>query len=242
MAELYVQQGHRERAIEVYRQLLKMRPNDAALAARLRELDGTAPSPAQASRGDRRAAEESVAEAGPTIRDFLVGIAEFRLRAAASPNDHGAQASQARAAAPSIPTVPREQPNESTVAGSLHNLFSGAERSTGRADAPAPDDFAGLTPKPSADSRQPASTEPSAIPGRPATPAATELSLDHVFRHATPAAGSGTQSTFSFDQFFSQQAQQDVAAADTQPGSERASGENDDIQQFNAWLEGLKKT
>ena len=79
------------------------------------------------------------------------------------------------------------------------------------------------------------------LPGRPSKPAASELSLDHVFRHATPAAGSQSHS-FSFDQFFSQQAQQDVAASDAAPATEENAGLSDDIQQFNAWLEGLKKT
>lgn len=79
------------------------------------------------------------------------------------------------------------------------------------------------------------------LPGRPSKPAASELSLDHVFRHATPATGNPSHS-FSFDQFFSQQAQQDVAASDAAPSGEQNAGLSDDIQQFNAWLEGLKKT
>jgi hypothetical protein len=80
------------------------------------------------------------------------------------------------------------------------------------------------------------------LPGRPSTPAATELSLDHVFRHATPASGTSAHSSFSFDQFFSQQAQQDVAASDAEPSGAESAGLSDDIQQFNAWLEGLKKS
>jgi hypothetical protein len=70
----------------------------------------------------------------------------------------------------------------------------------------------------------------------------SELSLDHVFRHATPAAGNQSHGSFSFDQFFSQQAQQDVSARDAEPSADESAGLSDDIQQFNAWLEGLKKT
>jgi hypothetical protein len=63
-----------------------------------------------------------------------------------------------------------------------------------------------------------------------------------VFRHATPAAGNMAPSSFSFDQFFSEQAQHDVAAADADAGAGESAGLSDDIQQFNAWLEGLKKS
>jgi hypothetical protein len=65
-----------------------------------------------------------------------------------------------------------------------------------------------------------------------------------VFRGApesAPAADGG----FSFDQFFSdsQAASVDAAAAATAPESGRGGGSADahDIEQFTAWLEGLKK-
>jgi hypothetical protein len=234
MAELYVQQGHQDLAIDVYRQLIKIRPNDTSLTSRLRELEGGA-EPAAAANAEPPA-PEVIAEAGPTIRDFLVAIAEFRPRAdGASVN--GANSDHAADLWPA--TVPALPVKEETVGGSLHNLFSGAER--GRpADAPASESIVGVTtPMPSADLPV---NEPEPIPGRPTAPATSELSLDHVFRHATPAAGTGAQSNFSFDQFFSQQAQQDVTAADVEPSSDSGAGEGDDIQQFNAWLEGLKKT
>ena len=232
MAELYVQQGHVDRALDVYRQLVQRRPNEAALASRLRELERLAEGPPAPEATAPAHAAEAVAEAGPTIRDFLAAIAEFRPRGAASPNG------SATADLPMLEPAPapsgREAPHEQTVGGSLHNLFTGAER--GHADAPPPADLPSLTT-----GGPPAAATGAAIPGRPA-PAPTELSLDHVFRHATPAAGAGTQSSFSFDQFFSQQAQHDVSAHDAEPASESAGTEKDDIQQFNAWLEGLKKS
>src|SRR5438874_4583446 len=77
MAELYLQQGHLDQAIEVYRKLVSLQPNDVALAGRLREIE------AKAAQAVRRATESAPArtpavEAGPTIRDFLGSIAEFR--------------------------------------------------------------------------------------------------------------------------------------------------------------------
>jgi hypothetical protein len=220
-----------------------LHPNDSALAARLRELEGgterqqkSAPTPVQEV--------EAIADAGPTIREFLGSIAEFRPGMAGS-----------RGSIPVVPEQPADlaRPNEparnsgqsepaarnsgQTVSGSISSLFAGAEKDASVPQQPLPDlgDFA--PPKSDNDAGHGAT-----LPGRPSKPAATELSLDHVFRHATPASGSGAHSSFSFDQFFSQQAQQDVAASDAEPSGQESAGLSDDIQQFNAWLEGLKKT
>jgi tetratricopeptide (TPR) repeat protein len=82
--------------------------------------------------------------------------------------------------------------------------------------------------------------------GRPTRAASNELSLDHVFRGApegAPAADGG----FSFDQFFSdtRPAGGDVATAPTVSASQHGRGgppnDGNDIEQFTAWLEGLKK-
>jgi hypothetical protein len=247
MAELYVQQGHIEQAVDVYRKLVKLRPDDSVLAARLRAVEASraqaeeeearwapppapaptpppaaapAPAPAPAPRPVPEA--EVLADAGPTIREFLGVIADFRPRVRAQSDDVAV-----------APSAPEPTAREATVGGSLHNLFAEAERKQESANH----DGMALS-APLGDAPAP---EPSSLRGRPATPAANELSLDHVFRHATPATGSGAQSGFSFDQFFSQQTQEDAAPSDAESG-ESAGPQTDDIQQFNAWLEGLKKT
>jgi hypothetical protein len=80
--------------------------------------------------------------------------------------------------------------------------------------------------------------------GRPTRAASNELSLDHVFRGA-PEGAPAPDGGFSFDQFFSdsQTAGGDAAAAAAAPESGRGGGSADahDIEQFTAWLEGLKK-
>jgi tetratricopeptide (TPR) repeat protein len=80
--------------------------------------------------------------------------------------------------------------------------------------------------------------------GRPTRAASNELSLDHVFRGA-PEGAPAPDGGFSFDQFFSdsQTAGGDAAAAAAAPESGRDGGSADahDIEQFTAWLEGLKK-
>jgi tetratricopeptide (TPR) repeat protein len=83
--------------------------------------------------------------------------------------------------------------------------------------------------------------------GRPTRAASSELSLDKVFRgsnEGAPPADGG----FSFDQFFSDSRSTggDVAAAPTvsPPDTGRGGaggGDAHDIEQFTAWLEGLKK-
>ena len=78
--------------------------------------------------------------------------------------------------------------------------------------------------------------------GRPTRAAATELSLDHVFRDPNrKAERPRTTGGFSFDQFFSESAG-GTASSGPPPGAEDAAPDaNADIEQFNAWLEGLKK-
>jgi hypothetical protein len=79
-------------------------------------------------------------------------------------------------------------------------------------------------------------------------PAGSELSLDHVFRE-TPRRGSEKRReapAFSFDQFFSDGAGKrgttEMPATPTpSEGSSPSGDEGADIEQFNAWLEGLKK-
>ena len=81
--------------------------------------------------------------------------------------------------------------------------------------------------------------------GRPTRAASNELSLDHVFRGA-PEGAPPADGGFSFDQFFSDSrapgADADAPAA-TASESGRGPGSSDahDIEQFTAWLEGLKK-
>jgi tetratricopeptide (TPR) repeat protein len=230
MAELYLRQGHHELAVDVYRKLIALRPDDAALRARLRELE--APSaPAAAPRA------AAAAEAGPTIREFLASIADFRLRGPQGDASERSEQGRASAATETIDSRTAAPNGEATVGTSLHSLFADAEGRLATENV--------VSPGPTAPADLPlldTTADQGGLRGRPATQAATELSLDHVFRHATPASGTGTPSSFSFDQFFSQQAHRDSAPAESESPAEGSGGSSDDIQQFNAWLEGLKKS
>ena len=227
MAELYLQQGHRDQALDVYRKLVQLHPNDTNLATRLRSLEADEKEELHGVPAIPEPESAVAVDSGPTIREFLSLIAEFRPQAGRVPDDVAPPSTEAAGNS-------RAASAASTVGGSIHNLFAEAEQ-RGSADQNIQPNHDGMAEPAPHEAAQP-------LPGRPAAPAANELSLDHVFRHATPATGSGAQSGFSFDQFFSQQAQQDVAATDAEPANEGAAGQGDDIQQFNAWLEGLKKT
>ena len=293
MAELYLQQGHRDEAIDVYRQLAALHPDDEAVRSKLRTLEieaaAGAPPPTAETRREAREAREAAppiepeprqapapsraapepppvipapeeADEGPTIRDFLAALALWRPRASGSGEPDQAHAyehvpatsgeavverpvaaadQRMPSSAPPPPAPASSGRSTGTVGGSLDALFQGAEgphRDSERSplEAAFSKDIADRTGVDEGDA---------ALRGRPATPAASELSLDHVFRRATPGAGSPAQGGgFSFDQFFSQQARADAANVAEEPKRESESSETDDIQQFNAWLEGLKKS
>ena len=78
MAELYLQQGHRDEALRVYRALLEKRPGDAGLLAKVASLQ---PAPAQPARS------------GPSIRELLHVLALRRPGHRPEPPSNGNGAS-----------------------------------------------------------------------------------------------------------------------------------------------------
>jgi hypothetical protein len=134
--------------------------------------------------------------------------------------------------------IPPERPERPARAatGSIDALFAGAAAS--REDTAAASALADAFP--AAGGAAPAGE--AQVAGRPAHPAATELSLDHVFRDggAAPPSGRGP-APVSYDQFFSQPGPSSGSSGpEPAAGAPPASGA-DDIEQFNAWLQGLKK-
>ena len=80
--------------------------------------------------------------------------------------------------------------------------------------------------------------------GSATRPAASELSLDQVFRETPRSHEAARRSAFSFDQFFAAPTEQEAGGQDA-AGVSEADHEDEnaarDIEQFHAWLEGLKK-
>jgi tetratricopeptide (TPR) repeat protein len=233
MAELYAQQGHLESAMEIYDQLLERSPDDAELRRRANEVERQFLGPAESASTpvDEIATaavdeehielplmEESIepAAAGPTIREFFAEILYGRRGVEdAATVDDSAFGGELLAGEPE---------------GSLDILFS--DEPTADADLSAAMSLAQAFGEAECD-------EAAALQGTPAHPASDELSLDHVFRSATPAKGTPAAGAFSLDQFFSGEPGSGGAE---EAGESPAPRSTDDIAQFNAWLNGLKKT
>ncbi|MEP6493816.1 MAG: tetratricopeptide repeat protein [bacterium] len=132
--------------------------------------------------------------------------------------------------------VKRATPNSSgeTVTGSIDALFTGAGSSVADASA-----ASALAEAFAADSAATAAASP--LHGVPAHRASNELRLDHVFKANTPPRSDVEDEGFSFDQFFSDD-MSDPAAGTPGDGGAPSPESTDDIAQFNAWLNGLKKT
>lgn len=223
MAELYLRQGHHEEAIAVYRQLISQRPDDAALRARLAEVE----------RGPRAGMR------GPSIRDFLGAFAARRPMGWDEDGGDEYGAGQANGREAARPEPPMGTPRASApvvgrpTGGSIDALFPSTPA---REDEAAAQRLARAFAGDEIGAR-----DEEALAGAPARKATTELSLDHVFRErgATPSQG---QPSFSFDQFFAQGAAAHDESVAADQGGAAPAAPDDDIQQFNAWLEGLKKS
>ena len=229
MAELYVKQGFHERALEVYRQLVAQSPTDRGLRERMERVEREVRAGGAARPPDRGSAS---VRGGPTVRQFLAGLGtrgvSGRGRGVAPPPGGGPRTSgEIRA--------PQERAARTAAGGSIDALFAGA--------APSREDVAAASTLADAFSAGGAGAGGSEaqIGGRPAHPATTELSLDNVFRDGAGVPSGRGPSAVSYDQFFSQPAP--TAAPSTgepSPATPAAAG-SDDIEQFNAWLQGLKK-
>jgi tetratricopeptide (TPR) repeat protein len=238
MAELYLKQGFHDRALGVYRQLVAQNPSDRGLRERMERIERQLHSSATAWGGAPAAGRSPARDgahagrAGPTIRQFLAGIgtrgATGRGPGVAPPPGGGPHNSGDFRAA-------QERAARGASGGSIDALFAGA--------APSREDVAAASTLADAfNAGGPGAGAPDAqLGGRPAHPAATELSLDHVFREGTGAASGRNTSAVSYDQFFSQPAQAAAPSHDASSGTTPAAGGADDIEQFNAWLQGLKK-
>ena len=266
MAELYVAQGFREEARAVYTQLLANQPDNA----RLRGLvDSLAPIDEPVHAGPnvrdffarlaaRRPGQVEPAAQLPDDDDFappadsslepetewLVdtptdasAVDAFPQPGENVPADATPEPEQPRSDGAVAPAVERAA-RMLTPAGSIDALFGNrpASNSEDTAAAALAQAFGTVT------------GEQPIIVGRAAHAASAELSLDSVFRDGPARPPRGSQS-FSFDQFFSgasattprtsgsvKRQTTEVPAEEPAPADRNA----DDIDAFNAWLQGLK--
>jgi hypothetical protein len=291
MAELYLQQGFRNEALEVYRELLARNPADASLRERIEQIENGSISSVGMAMVSENVVESALKRqsARPTrsVRSFFASLASRRAPMQ-PPRDGGDEAS-----APSVEAEPDALTPSPSAAETLATFDPFADTVEAESwagvvpnetSAPAAEVAPPSSPTPSA-SRMPTPVATPAAPhepasgrrsledlfpdtpitarteaaaqtlatafgrsepqGRPTRAASNELSLDHVFRGAPEGAPAG-DGGFSFDQFFSDSRASGAEAsapAASAPDSDRGGGSGDahDIEQFTAWLEGLKK-
>lgn len=260
MAELYLAQGFREQARTVYLQLLAESPDDARLSGLVSSLTppsvvtDTGPNVRDflARIAARQPGVRSASLAPPAEDDFATQ--EFADAAETPPEEAPFSVLEAEAevhamlhadapadshleALPDSVALPAESEAATSYSGSIDALFGnrppgGSEDSAAAALAQAFRDEAIAPPE---------------IAGRPAHAATGELSLDSVFRDG-PARPSRVTESFSFDQFFTGGRERGKGETSpptssevdtpTEPSAEHSA---DDIEQFNAWLQGLKQ-
>ena len=238
MAELYLKQGLRPEALSVYEQLSSAAPGDARLAERVTSLRAELASLAKASGprvrdffasfAVRRPGERAMASAPPADDDFGPNYTdEFPTPSASSRAVPPVVEQHAEAAA-----TPAQQTASERPGGSIDALFG--NRAIGTVEDSAASALA-----------QAFATENESTPlaGNPTRPASGELTLDSVFREGP--RGARAAQGFSFDQFFSQNVEGDKtsggASEESAAGGEPAERSEDDIEQFNSWLQGLKQ-
>ena len=265
MAELYLQQGHHEEALRVYKALLEQRPGDWGLEAKVANLQPrTAPS-VSAPHAPWSAETVPSRTAGPTIREVL-GILALRRPGSeiqgpvngasrtemASP---GAVLPSAAASTTATPSVAGSSPAPDSRAASvtpatlptvpsIHSdsvsaLFGNAPITPADEGAARSLALAFADTNGASRSRPGFSSAAGDVTGAPARRASNELSLDTVFgggENAAPAA----PSSFSFDEFFSPRASVQQSSTAT-PSGGPSTGSPDEVAHFTKWLEGLKQ-
>ncbi len=252
MAELYLQQGFAAEALDIYRQLLAKDPDDESLRDRVAQLERggrTSLSVAAVSSVVIEAAQQRHATRQVrTVRSFFGLIASRRAphRSLDEESANGAPAGELPVAeAPhtetdSAPGTALPEPLD--FVGGLFEDSAVSEEDE-RAASTLASAFAGRAmPDEAADIVPPSGGPSAGTGGRAAHSGGSELSLDQVFRD--PASRNPRKSgAYSFDQFFSDGTPTTAGAnqqgnASSGDASESPEG---DLEQFTAWLEGLKR-
>lgn len=226
MAELYLQQGFSDEALAIYRQLLAQQPGDASLQDRIAAIERGASSTVVVGVAPR----DTIDRAGQSVRHFF---SHFARRA---PRSRSVQADDVEGDTPSVGDQPVGEP-EGRTAGAANRDEALTVPDEGAPPATLSQLFAsGVVSGADEDAASNLSSAYSADESAPATRIAErELSLEHLFRDV-PARSSGA---VTLDEFYEGSSSGGSAPAtrDAADGEERGA----DIEQFTAWLEGLKK-
>jgi tetratricopeptide (TPR) repeat protein len=243
MAQLYLQQGYKQLALRVYRQLSEMRPNEQALKDRIAEIEAS-----QAAEAEPPAARSRREEA-PSIESPVGEPAGPRAPSIESPLPHGPASQPGSVEGPSIDRSPIDSPPTATPSREPDSIESPV-REEPRAE---PEGIA---------ARQPSIREFFATLGRrrPARPAAASgsrgggsttpgdvppsASLDAVFAGANVSA-TDARAASTLAGAFSASARGTTPPPPTSSPTPRANPRlqtqesEEDVAKFRAWLDGL---
>lgn len=252
MAELYLSQGFREEALDIYRRLMEQHPNDHALherAARLEsEIEAAAAEPApQHPRHDWDSDLSFAAALGfdnaiDITRDGGAGGSPVAPAPEARPAERRSAGPRSReffaGFATRRPLPPRDGGSSGPAGGTTALAQGASSHGIGAllAEAPGVPEDAAASRLAAGFSEEP--VEEGALPGQPSRVAPDHFSLDHIFNAPSePAKPAG----YSFDDFFGENGSGAPAGEQTTPESAGNGGESADLEAFNAWLEGLKR-
>jgi hypothetical protein len=235
LAELYLQQGFREEALAIYRQLVERDPGDDALRRRVEAIEAGESSdvvPGFTVRAPTLSDRSSV-----SVRTFFGRLAR---RTVGNPPRAGNEGGGPIRPPDSLLTRPRTGSFPALMDRAPSEFAPEPTRSAPSEPSSPLDSLFGAASPPESDAEA-ANALASAFPespapgGRPSRVAERELSLDHLFRDGGEASASPT----SMDDFYRPPAPGAAGAGEDRPRvpEERTA----DLRQFTAWLEGLKK-
>jgi tetratricopeptide (TPR) repeat protein len=249
MAQLYLQQGYKQLALRVYRQLAEMRPTEQALRDRIAEIEASqaAETEAPATRARR--------DQPPSIESPIGEPAGPRAPSIESPLPHGPASQPGSIEGPSVDRSPVDSPPTSTPSREPDSIESPV-REEPRAE---PEGIAAAARQPS----QPSIREffatlgrkrPQPPPGRARSEstsrgtggdAAPSASLDAVFAGATVNASDARAASTLAGAFSASARGTSPPPPPTSSPTPRASPRlqtqesEEDVAKFRAWLDGL---
>jgi tetratricopeptide (TPR) repeat protein len=234
MAELYLRQGFRNEALEVYRKLAAQAPGDQVIQARLAELEAGSDLVGVESGGG--AEEPGKPSLDRPAASFFRSLASVRVTARATPpsgaesasDDHSASGSSDQYAAPAPGAASQvedgggEQAEEAGTAHWANDALAEFGEVRDEDESAARALAQGFAPEP----------PPAPAPRSATRAAAQEMSLNDIFgRPERAQQRAGTPG--AMEAFFTPEGER-AGEANEEEGRE-------DLEAFNAWLEGLKK-
>ncbi|HEU4749124.1 MAG TPA: tetratricopeptide repeat protein [Gemmatimonadaceae bacterium] len=250
MAQLYLQQGYKQLALRVYRQLSERKPEDQALKDRIAEIE------ASQAAGQSRAQPEARREEAPSVESPTPEPAAPRAPSTESPLPHGPGSQPSSIESPGGGSFPVDSPPSSPSPSSEPDSIESPVREEPRAE---PEGIAARQPsmkeffatlgrrrpappvRPNApDPWRPEASAPAGVPAAPANPE----SLDAVFAGAKVSA-KDARAASTLAGAFSATARATSPPLPPAIPTPRANPRlqtqesEEDVAKFRAWLDGL---